>query len=169
MAPNINNPGGVKNDPDEIRDGVVSDATRFPGADIDAAISSRASPADTGLGIDWSSKTPRVDIAGTRNTGSILSVSGSGYILEIVLLVDTVSSGMSVSIDGTTLYTQQDGKFTSAFGTGDGVQSFRNDASGSTVRGLSSRTSGLFRFDSSFTVTNNSGEDNQVQISYVLD
>jgi len=31
MAPNINNPGGVKNDPDEIRDAVVSDATRFPG------------------------------------------------------------------------------------------------------------------------------------------
>jgi sugar lactone lactonase YvrE len=38
MAPNINNPGGVKNDPDEIRDGVVSDATRFPGGFIDQQI-----------------------------------------------------------------------------------------------------------------------------------
>jgi sugar lactone lactonase YvrE len=38
MAPNINNPGGVKNDPDEIRDGVVSDATRFPGGFIDEQI-----------------------------------------------------------------------------------------------------------------------------------
>jgi len=39
MAPNINNPGGVKNDPDEIRDGVVSDATRFPGGFIDQQVS----------------------------------------------------------------------------------------------------------------------------------
>jgi len=38
MAPNINNPGGVKNDPDEIRDGVVSDSTRFPGRFIDEQI-----------------------------------------------------------------------------------------------------------------------------------
>ncbi len=38
MAPDINNPGGVKNDPDEIRDGVVSDATRFPGGFIDEQI-----------------------------------------------------------------------------------------------------------------------------------
>jgi len=38
MAPNINNPGGVKNDPDEIRDGVVSDSTRFPGGFIDEQI-----------------------------------------------------------------------------------------------------------------------------------
>jgi DNA-binding beta-propeller fold protein YncE len=38
MAPDINNPGGVKNAPDEIRDGVVSDATRFPGGFIDEQI-----------------------------------------------------------------------------------------------------------------------------------
>jgi len=38
MAPNINNPGGVKNDPDEIRDAVVSDATKFPGGFIDQQI-----------------------------------------------------------------------------------------------------------------------------------
>jgi len=38
MAPNINNPGGDKNEPDEIRDGVVSDATRFPGGFIDQQI-----------------------------------------------------------------------------------------------------------------------------------
>jgi len=38
MAPNINNPGGDKNEPDEIRDGVVSDATRFPGGFIDEQI-----------------------------------------------------------------------------------------------------------------------------------
>lgn len=40
MAPDINNPGGVKNDPDEIRDGVVSDSTRFQGGFIDQAVSS---------------------------------------------------------------------------------------------------------------------------------
>jgi len=38
MAPDINNPGGVKNDPDEIRDAVVSDATKFPGGFIDEQI-----------------------------------------------------------------------------------------------------------------------------------
>jgi len=38
MAPSINNPGGVKNAPDEIRDGVVSDSTRFPGGFIDQQI-----------------------------------------------------------------------------------------------------------------------------------
>jgi len=38
MAPSINNPGGLKNDPDEIRDGVVSDGTRFPGGFIDQQI-----------------------------------------------------------------------------------------------------------------------------------
>jgi len=38
MPPNINNPGGVKNDPDEIRDAVVTDATRFPGGFIDEQI-----------------------------------------------------------------------------------------------------------------------------------
>jgi len=44
MAPNINNPGGVKNDPDEIRDGVVSDATRFPGGFIDQEITQAGAP-----------------------------------------------------------------------------------------------------------------------------
>jgi len=44
MAPNINNPGGVKNDPDEIRDGVVSDATRFPGGFIDEQITEAGAP-----------------------------------------------------------------------------------------------------------------------------
>jgi len=38
MTPSINNPGGVKNAPEEIRDGVVSDATRFPGGFIDQQI-----------------------------------------------------------------------------------------------------------------------------------
>jgi DNA-binding beta-propeller fold protein YncE len=38
MAPDINNPGGVKNSPGEIRDGVVSDSTRFPGGFIDEQI-----------------------------------------------------------------------------------------------------------------------------------
>jgi len=44
MAPNINNPGGVKNDPDEIRDGVVTDATRFPGGFIDEQITEAGAP-----------------------------------------------------------------------------------------------------------------------------
>jgi len=44
MAPNINNPGGVKNDPDEIRDGVVSDATRFPGGFIDQRLTQAGAP-----------------------------------------------------------------------------------------------------------------------------
>jgi len=44
MAPNINNPGGVKNDPDEIRDGVVSDSTRFPGGFIDQQITEAGAP-----------------------------------------------------------------------------------------------------------------------------
>jgi len=44
MAPNINNPGGLKNDPDEIRDGVVSDSTRFPGGFIDEQITQAGAP-----------------------------------------------------------------------------------------------------------------------------
>jgi len=44
MAPNINNPGGVKNDPDEIRDAVVSDATRFPGGFIDQQLTETGAP-----------------------------------------------------------------------------------------------------------------------------
>lgn len=44
MAPNINNPGGVKNDPDEIRDGVVSDSTRFPGGFIDERVTESGAP-----------------------------------------------------------------------------------------------------------------------------
>jgi len=44
MAPNINNPGGVKNDPDEIRDAVVSDATRFPGEFINQPIGDAGAP-----------------------------------------------------------------------------------------------------------------------------
>jgi len=44
MAPDINNPGGVKNDPDEIRDGVVSDATRFPGGFIDERVTEAGAP-----------------------------------------------------------------------------------------------------------------------------
>jgi len=44
MAPDINNPGGVKNDPDEIRDGVVSDATRFPGGFIDQRVTEAGAP-----------------------------------------------------------------------------------------------------------------------------
>jgi len=44
MAPDINNPGGVKNAPDEIRDGVVSDATRFPGGFIDEQITEAGAP-----------------------------------------------------------------------------------------------------------------------------
>jgi len=44
MAPNINNPGGVKNDPNEIRDGVVSDSTRFPGGFIDQRVTESGAP-----------------------------------------------------------------------------------------------------------------------------
>jgi len=44
MTPSINNPGGVKNAPDEIRDGVVSDATRFPGGFIDEQITEAGAP-----------------------------------------------------------------------------------------------------------------------------
>jgi len=44
MAPDINDPGGDKNDPDEIRDGVVSDATRFPGGFIDQQITEAGAP-----------------------------------------------------------------------------------------------------------------------------
>lgn len=38
----ITQPGGIKNTADEIRNSIVNDATRFPGANIDATISSRS-------------------------------------------------------------------------------------------------------------------------------
>jgi len=169
MAPNINNPGGVKNDPAEILDALTSDSTEFPGANIDAAVSSRATPADTGLGIDWSSKTPRVDRAGSITIGSMLSVTGSGYIIGVVTVSDGGATGVSLDIDGTQALQHPTSRPVSAARGAQAAQIIRSNAGNSAFQGLTSQTNCLFRFESSFTGFNNGGVDQQIEVSYVLD
>jgi len=84
MAPNINNPGGVKNDPDEIRDAVVSDATRFPGGFIDQQI--------TQSGVDG-------EFIGQFSVGNASFVQ-----LLDVSPQDTEPKGLSFKPDGSRLY-----------------------------------------------------------------
>jgi len=84
MAPNINNPGGVKNDPDEIRDGVVSDATRFPGGFIDQQITESGAP---------------VQIAGQ------FYIANASFLLELSTSPQAdVPGGIAFSPDGTDMY-----------------------------------------------------------------
>jgi hypothetical protein len=169
MSPNINNPGGTKNDPAEILDALTSDSTEFPGANIDATVSSRATPADTGLGIDWSAKTPRHDVAGSNTLGNFLTVSGSGYILGFVSLGDNTGAGTTLAIDGTDIITHQQGDSKSDMDTGEAAQINRANPSANFFKGVTNQTNCLFRFDSSFAARNNSGQRQQAEVTYVLD
>jgi len=84
MAPNINNPGGVKNDPDEIRDAVVSDATRFPGGFIDQQIT------QAGAAVAFKAS---------------FNLSSSDFVEDFDTSTQTVGpEGMTVSPDGSRIY-----------------------------------------------------------------
>jgi 6-phosphogluconolactonase (cycloisomerase 2 family) len=84
MAPNINNPGGDKNEPDEIRDGVVSDATRFPGGFIDQQITQ----AGAAIQIVGQFQLPNATFTQTFDVGG----------------QDTFPTGVTFSADGSRLY-----------------------------------------------------------------
>lgn len=84
MAPSINNPSGIKNDTAEIRDAVVSDATRFPGGFVDTQVSD--------AGAD-------VQIVGQfqlNNTSFVQSVDVSSQ--------EFFPSGLALKPDGSKLY-----------------------------------------------------------------
>jgi len=91
MAPNINNPGGVKNDPDEIRDGVVSDATRFPGGFIDQQVTEAG--ADVAIGTEFAVSTGSLldsfDLASEASSPKGLTLTNNGSRLSTV---DTFSN-----------------------------------------------------------------------------
>jgi len=169
MAPNINNPGGVKNDPAEILDALTSDSTEFPGANIDASVSSRATPADTGLGIDWSSKTPRFERAGTDDSNLLFRVNGSGYIFEVVTTHIAGNTGPALEIDNTRVTTFQGKTDTVRFIGATATQDIRGDPGASTTRGVINRIGCLYRFESQFQLTGTSAINQQGAAAYVLD
>jgi len=169
MAPNINNPGGVKNDPAEILDALTSDSTEFPGANIDASVSSRATPADTGLGIDWSSKTPRFDRGGTDSSNILFRVTGSGYIFEVVTAHVAGSTGPALEIDNTRVTTFQGKKDTVRFIGDTASQDIRGDPGASSTEGVTNRVGCLYRFESQFQLVGTSAVNQQGAAAYVLD
>lgn len=102
--PTIGQPGRVasdKNTAQEILDALTDDQTEFSGSDIDTSISSRATPADTGSGVDWSSKTPKLVVV---PVGTTTTITGSGYLLS-ASAVGAISTQRStqITIDGVDL------------------------------------------------------------------
>jgi hypothetical protein len=102
--PTIGQPGRVasdKNTAQEILDALTDDQTEFSGSDIDTSISSRATPADTGSGVDWSSKTPKLVVV---PSGTTTNITGSGYLLG-ASAIGALSSQRStqITIDGVDL------------------------------------------------------------------
>jgi len=105
MAPNINNPGGVKNDPDEIRDGVVSDSTRFPGGFIDQRLTQAGAPVQF-IGqfqLDTTDIIQSLDVSSQATNPRGLSFSPDG---EFMFVIDndndiiqryTLSTGFDIS------------------------------------------------------------------------
>jgi len=84
MAPNINNPGGDKNEPAEIRNAVVSDATRFPGGFINEQITEAGAP---------------VQIVGRFNLQNASFAQPFDVSTE-----DSTPAGLAFSPDGSRLY-----------------------------------------------------------------
>lgn len=170
--PTIGQPGRVasdKNTAQEILDAITSDSTQFNGADIDAAVSSRATPADTGRGIDWSSKTPRHDRVGTGSGGTMLSVSGSGYITGFVTITETLNGETELVIDGSPLLRHKGRVTIASAPNGTAAHDIRFSTNEGSDEGIIARTSLQHRFDSSFTVNNPGLSDAQIEVSYVLD
>jgi len=102
--PTIGQPGRVasdKNTAQEILNALTDDQTEFSGSDIDASISSRATPSDTGSGVDWSSKTPKlVDVP----DGTTTTITGSGYLLSVSTLGSlSTQRSVEITIDGVDL------------------------------------------------------------------
>jgi hypothetical protein len=114
MAPNINNPGGVKNDPDEIRDAVVSDATRFPGGFIDEQVTKAGAPVSVARqfdvntavvldSFDVSSQTNSMRGVSLLDNGSILGICGrspdSVFLYDLSTNFDITTATVSSSVD----------------------------------------------------------------------
>lgn len=150
--PSIGQPGRVasdKNTANEILDALTTDQTEFSGGNIDAAVSSRATPADTGSGVDWSSKTPASkEVAGVSASGTgdtvVLSVTGSGYLFQATIALDDQTSVISgdLRIDGTRI-----GSKTINPTAGTGSAEFTTTGN---TRIYFVEYRGMFRFESSF-------------------
>lgn len=139
---------------------ILSDGTPFDGANIDAPISS------AGQGVDWADKTPRFDRNGDT-IGTLVSVSGAGYILHAVFS-PTSDDGSAVepvlSIDGTNILGGSGGRMD----IGDGAIRYYQSERQSSDSG-NQHIFGPLRFDSSFTMDNNSNFKLNGEVSYALD
>jgi len=170
--PTIGQPGRVasdKNTAQEILDALTSDSTQFNGADIDASISSRATPAETGNGVDWSSKTPKSVRAGTDTPGTFLSVSGSGYILDVVQIAQSASQGPDFEVDNVTVFR---GPMVDNAANAPNAQASHDPRSSNdtgATEGSTSRLSCIWRFESGFSATSSGNIRQQIEVSYVLD
>lgn len=162
-----------KNTDAEIRDGVWSDGTKAPGANLDKAISelndlsqsdilSDGTPfdgsnidapiSDAGRGVDWSSKTPKRTTKESFNQGESISVTGSGYFIGAYAKegADVNFVNLQIDIDGTTISSKQTRT------SYDGSSSHTNETY-------------FYRFESGFDAINNSTDNFYFGVTYVLD
>jgi len=173
--PSINQPGRVassKNTAAEILDALTTDQTEFAGGNIDASVSSRARPADTGEGIDWTTRTPKGAVSYDNlvlgnSQQTLLSISGSGFVTGVTVYTGANSPVLDaiLDIDGTRVDTRT-------------MAQFIRDGNGERFQGGSESDHlidfhTLHRFDGSVTITadNNSTNDIQMgaEVDYVLD
>jgi len=86
MTPSINNPGGVKNAPEEIRDGVVSDATRFPGGFIDQKLTQSGAAVEV-VGqqqVNTATFIQPVDVSSQETSLTGLTINSNGTALFVI-------------------------------------------------------------------------------------
>jgi len=156
MAPNINNPGGVKNDPDEIRDGVVSDATRFPGGFIDQRLTDTAADVQIAGGYDVSSATFfqsfNVLPQGTQPLALTLKPDGSQLFISEEDSADIDQYDLSTNFDVSTASFTQSFDVSTQTGTPKGVD-FRPDGSQMYVLGRAVNTVFQYNLSTGFDIS----------------
>jgi hypothetical protein len=173
--PSINQPGRVASDKiskAEVLDAITSDSQKYDGGNIDASVSSRATPADTGSGIDWASKTPKADTTTNLTVSSsaqrdLISVTGSGFVTHATVYVEANNSGLKgiLEIDGTEVG-RRDLEQNISRAVGEDFFGGTSDATKVDFRGL-------YRFNTELKVTgfNNlsTSEPFAAEVDYVLD
>jgi len=117
-------------------------------------------PSSSG-GVDWSGKTPNLTTATGKNS-SLLSVSGTGYILNVAVspFTDDSYGAVEVSIDENVELTQD---LAPAYGA------IRYGSGSSGIDSGWLLVGGPIRFESSFDITETGDVDTAVEVTYVLD
>lgn len=113
-------------------------------------------------GVDWSTKTTKLTTT-TGQEGTLINVSGSGYITHIFLNAETTSNTVTyeIIIDGTTI-------INSGTAVDQGAKRL-DDSHSSGLAGLA-EFSGVFRFDSSFKINAIGFRDTlSMGVAYALD